>query len=349
MQSTKEKRGYTGLANLGNTCFLNACLQVMSHTYELAKLLDSQKCKKLIKPDSPDSTILNEWSDLRKIMWSNNGVVSPNKFVHTVQQISRLKNKDIFTGFAQNDMSEFLLFFMDCLHNSISRPIHMKINGTIENATDQIAVKSYEMLKTVYEREYSELMDMMYGIYVTNIRHITEDKIHSIHPEHFSILDLQLFNEHTAFTTIEECFDHFTIEEILQGDNAWFNDATQTKETVKKNVSFWSLPQILVITLKRFLPDGQHKINNLVQFPIENLDLNKYIIGYNKSSYLYDLYGVCNHMGGVHGGHYTAFVKNQDNVWIHYNDTSVEIVNDPLQIITPMAYCLFYRKKNKVL
>jgi ubiquitin C-terminal hydrolase len=54
-------------------------------------------------------------------------------------------------------------------------------------------------------------------------------------------------------------------------------------------------------------------------------------------------------MGGVHGGQYTAFVKNQDNVWIHYNDTAVEIVNDPLQIITPMAYCLFYRKKNKVL
>ena len=26
----------------------------------------------------------------------------------------------------------------------------------------------------------------------------------------------------------------------------------------------------------------------------------------------YDLYGICNHVGGVTGGHYTAFVKNTE-------------------------------------
>ena len=30
-----------------------------------------------------------------------------------------------------------------------------------------------------------------------------------------------------------------------------------------------------------------------------------------ENSYKYDLYGICNHSGGVAGGHYTSFVKMQ--------------------------------------
>jgi len=51
-------------------------------------------------------------------------------------------------------------------------------------------------------------------------------------------------------------------------------------------------------------------------------------------------------MGGVQGGHYTAFVKRLDGQWVHFNDTQVEKVADPRHVVTPMAYCLFYRKKN---
>ena len=41
-------------------------------------------------------------------MWSENCVISPNGFVKSVQRVARIKDKDIFTGFAQNDLTEFL-------------------------------------------------------------------------------------------------------------------------------------------------------------------------------------------------------------------------------------------------
>jgi ubiquitin C-terminal hydrolase len=105
----------------------------------------------------------------------------------------------------------------------------------------------------------------------------------------------------------------------------------------------------LVITLKRFTPCGQYKINALVDFPLDNFDLSSYVSGYNASSYVYELYGICNHIGGTSGGHYTSFVKNANEEWLHFNDSHVEKVGDVNQIINPLAYCLFYRRKNKVL
>ena len=70
-----------------------------------------------------------------------------------------------------------------------------------------------------------------------------------------------------------------------------------------------------------------------------------YVVGYKKENYKYELYGVCNHSGGVSGGHYTSYVKNANGKWYHYNDTSVTEVNNKESIVSPKAYVLFYRKK----
>ena len=346
--SKYQGKGLTGLENLGNTCFLNSCIQVMNHTYELHAFLDTEKYINNIKPNISDSSMLKEWNDLRKIMWSGNGVVTPKKFVYNVQQIATEKKKDIFTGWAQNDMPEFLQFFMDCLHNSISRKVNMKINGNVENSVDDMAIQCYNMLKTTYANEYSEIMEIFYGLYVSEI--ISKDgKIrHALKPESYFILDLPVLDYERLANNLYDCFDMFIKPDILEGDNAWFNEKTGQKEDVAKQISFWNFPKVLILMLKRFSPDGTQKINSLIQFPLENLDLSKYVRGYNASTHVYNLFGICNHVGGVMGGHYTAFVKHADNNWVHYNDRNVEIVENPDQMIDPMAYCLFYRKKNNL-
>lgn len=333
--------GLVGLCNLGNTCFLNSCLQVLNHTYELHDLVDRAKY------DRETPSVLNEWRELKDLMWNGEkgGVVAPHKFIRHVQTAAREKGRDIFTGWVQNDITEFLLFLIDCFHTTLSIKAEVKINGTPENGTDRLAIECYRLLASVYKREYSVMMDLFYGIYVSTITDKTGATLHSVRPEHYFVLDLQIFLKDRMFSNLYECLDAFTFPEMMSGENAWFNETTGTKEDILKGICFWSFPKILVITLKRFSADGTQKLDTPIDFPLENLDLSKYVRGYNAVSYKYDLFGVCNHMGGCQGGHYTAFVKNANRDWVHYNDDHVSMVENRSQIVSPMAYCLFYRKK----
>lgn len=342
-----KNKGYTGLSNLGNTCFLNSCIQILNHTYELVDFIESEKCKRILKYDNDTAIITRAWAELREIMWANNGIVTPNKFVICVHKLAKLQNREIFTGWAQNDMPEFLLFIIECMHTSISREIKMNINGVAKNGMDKLALQCYSLLNDIYKREYSEIMEIFYGIQVSEIKSLDNMTTYSVKPEHYFILDLHIPQYIRGDVSIYDCLNAYIEPEVMSGDNAYLDESSNTMRDVNKTISFWSFPKVLVITLKRFTHDGTNKLNNLVVFP-HNLDLSKYVKGYNPKSYKYELYGVCNHIGGVTGGHYTAFVKNAANEWLHYNDTNVERI-DEQHIVTPMAYSLFYRKKNNCL
>lgn len=347
MSPKTEEKGLSGLMNLGNTCFLNSCMQALSHTHELTAFLQSpayDKCLKMTrkKDDENDIALIEEWNNLRKTIWSQNGIISPKRFVYHVHKVAKQTNRELFTGFAQNDLPEFLLFLIENMHNNIRRKVTMNIRGAALNSKDKLALSCYEMLKKSYEKEYSEIMDMFYGIYVSELSSPEDNKvILSCHPEHFFILDVEM---PTKNPTLYDCLDSFTRTEVLEGENAWYNETTKQKEQVHKRITFWSFPKVLVITLKRFSYDGRRKRQDLVDIPLNNLDLSKYVSGYNPSQYKYDLYAICNHMGGPMGGHYNAFVKTSEQ-WCLFDDGNVRKHVPENQLITPKAYCLFYRKK----
>jgi len=339
-------RGLSGLSNLGNTCFLNSTLQCLSHTYEFQEVLKSPVIQRRMK-----NGLLKEYKDLLDIMWSKNCIISPGRFIKMVQITATKKKRDMFTGYDQNDVSEFLHFLLETFHEELSRKVKMTIQGDPNTQKDKLALKCYEMMTNMYQKEYSEIVSLFFGIHVSRIVSETGE-LKSITPEPFFTVALPIPSTNVR-TNIHllDCFDKFTEHERMSGDNAWTDDETGDKITVDKGVLFWSLPKILIVELKRysFVERGRRiqmvKNNSLVSLePNETLDLSKYVVGYSPSKYQYQLYGVCNHIGGMNGGHYTAFVRNADNEWYHFNDRSITKVNSTRHIITPKAYALWFRQ-----
>jgi len=351
-------RGLTGLANLGNTCFINALLQIISHTYELNNLLDGEECKSKLNK-CVDSELLLSWDALRLLMWSENCTISPGGFIHDIRKISKHKKNSMFASMSQNDMPEFLTFLFDIFHNALKRKVSMTIDGRPRNKRDKMAKLCYEMIKKTYTSNYSEIFKTFYGIHVSTLSSDNpkdEYDYLSIRPEPFMIISLPIprrnndCDSRESSVPLMDCFDLNCEREYLEGENAWFNENLGKKQNVYKRLVYWSLPDIMILDIKRFeySPDTFSYVKNqtAIRIPLENVDFSKYVEGYSKESYVYDLYGICNHHGDENFGHYTSTVKTSNSKWYNFNDTNVKEVSiHTSEIIGNTPYCLFYRKR----
>ena len=69
----------------------------------------------------------------------------------------------------------------------------------------------------------------------------------------------------------------------------------------------------------------------------------------NDNEHWYRLYAVCEHHGGLGGGHYTAHAKvsskdqDSDGTWYYFNDSNVSEA-EPKDIHSSSAYLLFYEQ-----
>ncbi|KAK5863108.1 hypothetical protein PBY51_000163 [Eleginops maclovinus] len=159
--------------------------------------------------------------------------------------------------------------------------------------------------------------------------------------------------------TLEQCLNLFTRPEVLAPEEAWYCPKCQQHREASKQLLLWRLPNILIIQLKRFSFRSfiwRDKINDMVDFPVRNLDLSKFCIGQKDDMQqppIYDLYAVINHYGGMIGGHYTAYARlpsdknsqRSDVGWRLFDDSTVTMVEES-QVVTRYAYVLFYRRRN---
>ncbi|XP_041434285.1 ubiquitin carboxyl-terminal hydrolase 43 isoform X2 [Xenopus laevis] len=173
--------------------------------------------------------------------------------------------------------------------------------------------------------------------------------------------------------TLDECFQLYTKEEQLAPDDAWRCPYCKVLQQGTVKLSLWTLPDILIIHLKRFRQVGgrRNKLSTLIRFPLTGLDMTPHVVMRSQGSkgmlgqwtswkqthafmengqldVHYDLYAVCNHHGSLQGGHYTAYCRNSlDARWYSYDDSNVEHVQEN-DVCTRGAYLLFYQKRTTI-
>ncbi|CAK78771.1 unnamed protein product (macronuclear) [Paramecium tetraurelia] len=169
---------------------------------------------------------------------------------------------------------------------------------------------------------------------------------------------LQLPNQSSMQAiTLNDCLNQFCSEEVLGAGNEWYCSKCKKHQKAKKQMQIYKAPQIMIMHLKRFRSSrvtqfygtysvgGVTKIVQYVDFPVENFNIQPFILEKeSQQPYVYDLFAVSNHYGGMGGGHYTAYAKNpMYNAWFDFNDSQVkELRSSP---VTDAAYVLFYRRR----
>ena len=162
----------------------------------------------------------------------------------------------------------------------------------------------------------------------------------SITFEPFTILSLSLIKEkdYLPIDTITEAIEHVMRLEDLS-------------KKCTKQLSFSSLPPILIIQLKRFIYKQNstskqlelHKITRPLKIPLE-LNLSQ-----NNSSFNYKIYGLVNHHGSsLNSGHYTSIIRTNLNDWYSFDDDiKIQCVNNIETILNQnsCAYLIFYERK----
>eukprot|EP00158_Paraphelidium_tribonemae_P007839 Partr_v1_DN28377_c1_g1_i3_m79201 putative ubiquitin carboxyl-terminal hydrolase len=149
---------------------------------------------------------------------------------------------------------------------------------------------------------------------------------------------------------LRACFDEFSKAEQLGADDAWYCPNCKKHQQAEKKLDLWTVPDILVVHLKRFSHNRYHrdKLENYIEYPLKDFDLAELVQGPQKGSgdLVYDLFAVSNHFGGLGGGHYTAYAKNAlDDSWHDFDDSRVSKI-DENTVKTKSAYLLFYQKRS---
>ncbi len=139
-----------------------------------------------------------------------------------------------------------------------------------------------------------------------------------------------------------------------------------------KTTKLRQLPNILVVTFKRFEfknSNWSEKLNNLVDFPVNGLDMKAHcalysdleiesgVGGNSELDATYDLFAVVNHFGRFGFGHYTVYARSwanskegevqgpMDDTFSCFDDSAVAEVKRTNDVITNAAYCLMYRRR----
>ncbi|XP_044505519.1 ubiquitin C-terminal hydrolase 12-like isoform X2 [Mangifera indica] len=285
---SKKETGYVGLKNQGATCYMNSLLQTLFHIPNFRKAVYHMPTT---ENDMPSGSIpLALQSLFYKLQYTDSSVAT--------KELTKSFGWDTYDSFMQHDVQE--------LNRVLCEKLEDKMKGTVVEGTIQQLFEGHHM-------NYIECINVDYK---------------STRKESFYDLQLDVKGCRDVYAS----FDKYVEVERLEGDNKYHAEQYGLQDA-RKGVLFIDFPPVLQLQLKRFeydfMRDTMVKINDCYEFPLQ-LDLDrengKYLSPEADRSVrnLYTLHSVLVHSGGVHGGHYYAFIRpTLSDQWYKFDDERV--------------------------
>ena len=182
-KSKEKKNGKVGFRNLGNTCYMNAGLQCITHCEALSTYFLSKKHKR--DNINQSNELVKQYDEFIEKIWKGNysgsNAISPDKIRTAFVSI-----EDKFDDYSQHDSSEMMTDFLNNLSLQLNRNGAIQYND-LNNKNKDALFEWNKMLN----KENSIIKDLFYGLANNNFK--CKNCSHELDKyEEFLLLDLPI-------------------------------------------------------------------------------------------------------------------------------------------------------------
>lgn len=272
---------------------------------------------------------------------NKNCILEPEGFLETIAQ-----HTNQFILGQQQDAQEFLVYLLDQVHEDLNRAkakTEREEKGKVES--DNLSVLgAEEAAKSAWKNYLIDNKSIIVDIFQGQIRSLlrcTECNNSSSTFDPVMYFSLP-FPENLApdkEISVLDLMKEFTKAEKLE--NKMNCKVCEKKSYYEKKIDLWKAPNILIIHLKRFKFSKEKqgtasKIGNLVNYPLKDLDLSEFVIGFQRLKPQYNLFAICVrlvnyqlHLGTINDGHYMTYSYHSSfRKWLYFDDDDFGVLEE---------------------